>query len=137
MVNFSNLRCNSALYFFVSKLLKCYSFTEYDEIRLEIIEECKIYYKERVKLDKVDENFMIKYKALQETLSANSTKVTSKWHYTHWAIWERSEYGISTCSNHSEGFHKIANKVNNNNVNLLSGMSNLLKKIISHTYNIP
>lgn len=87
---------NSVLFFFVSRHLKCYSFTECGEIRLEIIDEYKIYYKEKAIFDKVDENFMIKYKAHQEMLSVNSTKVTSKWHYTHWMIFERYEYGIST-----------------------------------------
>ncbi len=128
---------NSGLYCFVSKVLKCYSFIEYDEIRLDIIEHCKVYYKERQMLGKTDETFMIKYKALLEMLSADETKITSKWHYTHWAIWSRSEYGISTCSNHSEGFHTGANKVNSYNVNFISGLSNLLKKVISHANSIP
>lgn len=129
---------NSALYFFVARLLKCYSFEEYDDIRLDIIQQSKAYYNEKKTkyVDKMDENFIKKYKKLQKMLSVDQTKKDSKWHYSHWALWTRSEFGVSTCSNHSEGFHTGANKVNSNNENFCSRVSNLLKKVIGHANNI-
>lgn len=41
------------------------------------------------------------------------------------------------CSASPEGFHTIANKASNYNVILFSGLSYLLKKIISGASNIP
>lgn len=68
-------------------------------------------------MDKIDENFWIKFKVLQEILLFDATSKTSKLHYSHWGLWARSEQSVSTCSNHSEGFHTGANKVNNYNYN--------------------
>lgn len=69
-------------------------------------------------------------------LNGFETPVTSKWNFMHWALWVRKEQGVSTCSNHNEGFHAGVNKNSSSNCNFVSLLSNLMKSIMNHVTNI-
>ena len=49
------------------------------------------------------------------------------------ALWNRSELGISTCSNHIERFHRTLNEKTNQNQNILHRLS-IVIEIISEYY---
>lgn len=127
---------NSGLFIFVSKLLRCCSYEEYDETRLDILCQLEYLNQKRKELNRSYKTFDTKSNDLKEMLSGNDTPKESKWHFAHWALWVRAEEGVSSCSNHNEGFHK-GTKINAPNVSFLSKISYLLKKVMKHVSKLP
>ena len=65
-------------------------------------------------------------------LAADNIDASNQWHYTHWAMFIKSNHGVSTCSNHSEGFHSGFSKISQHHINFLTQITNLLRKILKH-----
>lgn len=115
--------------------MRCYTIEEYDERRIQIIEELKNYKKEMEIMDIASDIFMTKYNDVMKMLDCDHTLVESKWNYNHWALWVRSDQNVLTCSNHSEGFQSRSDDDNSSRSNLITRISNLMKKTIKHALN--
>ena len=122
---------HSSLFIFVSKLLRMTSFDEYDGKRFLMLEQLKRLKKKRDDKNLCNEQFDIKYKELLVMLSGDTVPDKNKWHYSHWALWVRANYGVSTCSNHNEGFHSGA-KMKAHRVAFSTEVSHLVKKVMRH-----
>ena len=122
---------NSGLCIFVSKLLHCYSLYEYDEKRIAITNQLNFLIKLRKTLNLHNDKFDEKSKVLKIMLSGNECDISNKWHFSHWGLWLR--YGVSTCSNHSEGFHrKCSTLCSSPNSNFLTKFSKITQKVLKH-----
>ena len=121
---------------FVLKILKCTSQDEYDHKRFIIKQQLDYYIITREKTGFNSEIFETKCNALKQMLAGHSVPQSSNWHFYHWAIWIRAEHGISTCSNHSEGFHSHISSLNSSNTGFPIRLTNLLKKVLKHCSNL-
>ena len=127
---------NSGLFFFVRKLLNCQTIEEYDDERFLIKDELTYLISKRKKMETFTDTFKEKCDILNIMLSGNDVDSSNMWHYSHWSIWTRKDFGVSTCSNHSEGFHGACRKMNSPNAKFLTQMSSLLRKILRHASKI-
>lgn len=125
---------NSGLCFYVGKLLRCYSMEEYDDKRLLISKELKYLIKVRTDLGIQSQKFDDKVKVLRIMLSGNETHFNNMWHFSHWGLWCR--YGVSSCSNHNEGFHRKCSSLCSSNSNFLTKFTNITQKVLRHASKI-
>ena len=126
---------NSALVFFVRRLLNCYSYQKYLTIKEQIQTELNIYLYERKKQNKIESaDFLLKINQITEMLNENEPD--SLYGYHRWGLWVRAKEGVATCSNHSESLHHYVNQgLTNSYYTFPTQFSNLIEALLRHITN--
>lgn len=134
----------------VTKILKCKTYSSYLETRIYIISELNEYIEKMKSMDSIDEKVQTKIQNLQIMLYDPNSKdnqmqfssqvlKSSNYYIKRWAIWLRREKHIPRCSNHAEGSHGNINQdlPKSGVLSLKVGLSTIANYIISHITNLP
>ena len=122
---------------FCSKLLKCKSFVKYEQVRLEIFNELRLYEEERKALGTYSKEFKKKVKDLTIMLNGYDADSRSNYHVSKWGLWIRREKHVGRCSNHEEGFHSYVNRSLGNQYGFNAKLLNLIDSTLrqARTFN--
>ncbi len=126
---------NYVLGFFVDRLLKCYSFAQYDQLRFLMMNELNEYLDEKKNIGELSSTFQLKVNDLKQMLLYEDGDPKSNFFYTKWALWIRRDFNMTRCSNHQEGFHAIINKSLGLRYSFTSKLSNLISCTIRQANN--
>lgn len=119
-----------------ARLLKCYSFEKYDQIRIEIQFLLNAYVDEKKKQNTYSKECQQKVEDLNTMLKGDQGDPNSNYFIYRWALWIRRGYSVARCSNHNESLHGAINKTLMNGGDFNSKLSNLILQTLAHCENL-
>ena len=114
------------------RLLKCYSFEKYDQIRIEIGYLLDAYIEEKKKQNNFDHECQRKVEDLRIMLDGENGDPNSNYFIFKWALWIRKDYSVGRCSNHNESLHGVINRTTKSQFKFETELRNLIYQTLAH-----
>ncbi len=121
---------------FCARLLRCFSYDQYQKMCIEIKCELKRYVEERKELGILSEEFNKKVDDLMIMLNGDNADPKSNYFVHKWSLWIRRDFNVARCSNHNESLHGVLNDALGQSYSLKAKIFNLFTTTLKHCENL-